>query len=84
MEAKQRGALKGVEHWHACGVACVRKARSMWDRTPDHGLALYTSRQWLKRACAAFLFAGGEGWDLTRKMLNLSEADELWLERWRS
>jgi len=42
------------------------------------------ARKWLKRACAAFLFAQGEGWDVVRKLLNLQERDELWLERWRS
>lgn len=47
-------------------------------------LASEKSRRWLKRACAAFLFALGEGWDVARKQLNLRESDELWLERFRS
>ena len=40
--------------------------------------------KWHKRSIAAFMFAGGEGWDTVRNLLNLTNKDELWLERWRS
>lgn len=85
---KLRGASQGRDHWHACGIAAMRKARGLFEAPDDefsrNPESPFRYHAYMKRSIAALLFAGGEGWDMVRAELQLTEEDELWLERWRS